>query len=370
MIMRVVYIALCACVNAGRPTYPSTDEMEMMRKGSELFGQKVCAVDHFNVRLCEDYRKYWQTNNSSNTGAAMTLQAPTLGKLLIVSVGQTFRAGSWMSTEVGDRTAVPGQREAVESHLAFARYVNARFGVTSDFIVNTYSSPFQNDLVSWYPEGTHFKFGTITPGMYSDVAYQKLLDEALNATSLSQYCAVVFIRADIFLKPGFFHYFRFFDKITFSFILGKSISKDEFSRPLVGDILLHVPNSYFQIFRNGFRLFHDSYRFYSVASMGFMVNTYHWSNSADDVNPLYYIVNRKVANESRNDGVTYDDFDGIWADDLNYTKVDRIQIDTVTVTPDSSEAVFSASGPTSSSARVVDATHILLLTLGLVFFYN
>ena len=344
----MLLLLFTSLVSAGRPSYPTTAEMEMMRIGAEQFGQASCEAATFNVRICVDYQTYWKTGLDT-AGLPMRLEPPTTEKLLIVSVGQTFRGGSWMSTALGDTTSVSGQRSAVDSHVAFARFVKARFGVSSDFIVNTYSSPFQNDLMSWYPAGTRFKFGTITPGMYADVAYQKLLDEAMNSTSLAEYCAVVFIRADIFLKPGFFHYFRFFDKITFSFILGKTINKDESLRPIVGDILLHVPRSFFNIFNNGFRLFHDSYRYYSVRSMGFMVNTYHWSNSADDVNPLYYIVNRAIVNVSRKDGVIYDDFDGIWEDNWNHSKADLLtQSHPTTLTPSADE--FSVLSTSSKSA--------------------
>ena len=220
------------------PKYPSTAELHSMRLSSEAFGQADCQ-SFFRSEICDDYTKYWKT--LPNAAVASVNSEDFAGfKLLIVSVGQTFRGGGFRSTASGDDSSVSGQREAAESHFAFARYLKKRYNIDTDFVVNTYTSQFQSLLQSWYPANTKFKFGTINPALTAEVAYQRLLNDGVDLArtngTLTGYGAVLFIRADIFLKPGFFHYFRLFDRLTFSFIVQKSHSRLGINRrPQVGD---------------------------------------------------------------------------------------------------------------------------------------
>ena len=319
----MLHLLILSGALAERPKYPADSDLVELRAEADKAGLVACETG--NHQVCRDYERYWKTNSYNFTDLNFSRDAP-FKKMLIISVGQTFRGGGRFSTSIGDADAVNGQHDAVASHMAFSRYLKYRFDVNVDFLVNTYSSQYNNLLQSWYPTGTQFKFGTVNSSLTAEFAYQNLLNSAVRLRRrIGDYGGVFFIRADLYLKPQFFQAFTFYDRVTFPFIVERRNSKLLTNkRPQIGDVLLYVPNRYFGLMyaRDGFRLFHDAYNHYNVSQMGFMLNTYHECNSQEAANPLYRMVNRPISNDTADIGRTYDDFDGVWEDDDAYIKLE------------------------------------------------
>lgn len=333
---------ILSVIVTARPKFPSNADLERMRDEAESLGEAACDM---HEPLCAEYRKYWKIRSPSRNTDIEGIKSDSIrkakergfGKLLMIMVGQTFRGGGHNDKASGTSSSVRHQKDAAESHLAFARYMQYRFGIHTDFIVETYPSKHIANLYNWYPNGSVHTTPRFKPKgeylnrvfrpdlMKSMLAYETLLNLGLShARNFSDYGAVLFVRADVKLKPGFFHYFDLFDRITFPFICELPVSKlPSNDRPQIGDLIAYVPSSFFQVFRHKgqFKLYHDAYNFYRENTTGFMVNSYHGTNSEIVKNPLYYIVNRKQADVVQDVGRTYDDFDGIWDDDDSYKKL-------------------------------------------------
>ena len=337
------------------PRYPSSQEMKQLKNAAISFGKASCSSDS-SSQSCREYQRYWSfgsaTSDDVNVNRKQDLAKAInsgFGKLLIISVGQTFRSGGRLSVEAGTEESIGPQHDAVMSHMAFSHYMQNRYNIKTDFIVETYPSPYCQDeahckLSEWYPKGTTIKLedmitddppesyfekrALIPSSKRSLFGYERLLNLGISrAQKISEYGGVLFIRADLKLKPGFFHYFDLFDKITFSFISERRARRltglpNGNLRPQIGDMLVYVPRKHSSVFnkKGQFKLYHDAYNFFDANRIGFMVNTYHDSNSKNNANPLYEIVNRPATNSTADEGRHYDDFDGIWANDDAYTK--------------------------------------------------
>jgi hypothetical protein len=313
-----------AATSTGGPRYPSDDQMNASCADANAIGASACSDDPFttNSDVCKDYIDYWRTADYNHQVRAPTTSTtnPFPGKLLIISVGQSFRGGGHKTFINGTQASIDGQHSAVMSHLALTRYLKYRYNISSDFIVNTYHSDHDTLLQSWYPPNTSFMFGSMDTTISAKEAYEKFLDTSWNATELSrsEYGGVLFLRVDIFLKPGFFHFFDPFKaKLVFPFIVTNAENgvplKWVDGTPLVGDITFFAPRSLFHLFdKDGVKLFHDVYSEYPPDDIYFMVNTYHDANSQKASNPLYYIVNRPISTVARQVSSNYDDFDGNW----------------------------------------------------------
>jgi len=78
--------------------------------------------------------------------------------------------------------------------------------------------------------------------------------------------------------------------------------------------MLYVPSQYYEAFHdNKVHLHHDCYEEYpTYMPVGFMVATYHDSDSEKDWNPIYKIVNRPETTTWASEGYTIADFEGTW----------------------------------------------------------
>jgi hypothetical protein len=264
------------------------------------------------------------------------------GKILIILTGATFRFGGQHNLDIGDEKSYDGQKEACLSHLRFAEHLETNYNMTSDFIFESYATPYQEDLRSWYPNNSQITFHQPFK------SYPWLLNTAVSRISdIEQYSAVLFIRGDLFLKDGFVKAFKLFEKITFSFIVRKiHWLHGHNKRPKVGDMILYVPKKHFYVMSRGtISLSHDSYNDYHAEHLGFMVEGAHDANSEKYPNPLYRIVNRPESTKVDEEAKTMADFDGIWEDDLRYPKMPE--------TSYPSRDLFASAASPASSALVL-----------------
>ena len=246
--------------------------------------------------------------------------------ILIIHVGASFRYGERFNLLIGTEQSFEGQKNASESHVRFSEFLRDRWNITSDFLIDTYTTQYDANLTSWYPQGSRFFLNEPFK------SYDWLLNDAvLNANNVSAYDAVLFIRIDLVLLPGLSEAFRPFEKLTFPFLQGNMWKHPDNGNPMVGDLIVYVPKTMFTIFNHTclewfpnqtIYIQHWSYPYYSANKIGFWVEEYHSSSSKDDWNPLYYIVNRDRSFNIGYTGDTFEGFDGSWDDDMTFPKLD------------------------------------------------
>jgi len=102
----------------------------------------------------------------------------------------------------------------------------------------------------------------------------------------------------LFLKPAFFASFRFFEKVTFPFISDIRFDKEarvNLKGTVMSPWLLYFPKRFFPMLDPESYSFFipngdcgmQSYRYYPVDDIGYMLNTLHYLASDIEVNPLY-----------------------------------------------------------------------------------
>jgi hypothetical protein len=337
-ICRRCLIAMFGTFNVGKGHYPTTADLEKMVQRSEIIGQAACREDE-DSQDCKDYREYYTTpadisNVDDKTGEAqaylkenkrLAIERGFEGKkLLIISSGGTFREGGNGVHAMGKPESVETQRKASESHVAFARYVKYAFGIETDFLVNTYNTAFDETLKTFYPAGTDFTFREFDKNTVRHVIFGHGIQHAYEREDfpkLDEYAAVFFIRPDLHLEPGFFSYFKPFDKFTLGF-LAMGFQASGRNEAMNCDILLYAPQSTFEVVKEswfdgtpwGYMFHMDEYNFGPLrgAPLGFMVNTFHVTDSQQTSNPLYYMADRPQSKASIAEGLTYDDYMGNW----------------------------------------------------------
>jgi hypothetical protein len=282
---------------------PAVSQLSQLKAEADQLGEEQCKL---NAPGCQDYQTYWKTGEVKESGSSVTTdseKAKGFGKLLIISAGETFRRPvnlynpklNWNETF----NATSAQLEATESQLAFARFVKLKYNISTDFIVNTESSDYQEILISAYPKGTRFEITKASSLMDRGdrlATYGSRLNSAVklargeDCQGLEGYGAVFFIRPDLYLKSGFFTSFHLFDKLTFPFLEKLSLSDDVH----VSDMALYVPKDEFNIFvGNTVNLRNEhSLATYYLNERGLMINTVHSHDTAVQSNPLFSIVNR------------------------------------------------------------------------------
>jgi hypothetical protein len=226
---------------------------------------------------------------------------------------------------IGTPQSFQGQKEACESHLNFSLFLKNQWNITSEFLIDTYSTQYDKNLTSWYPSDSKLIFHP------NHFGYERVISDAINqAGDLSGYDAVFFARIDLFFLPGLSENFKIFDKLTFPFMAEKHW-KNENNRPMLSDMMLWVPKQLFTIFNHNctiwlsntrLRVDHDMFNFYSASTIGLWVEEYHSSNTRGEWNQLFYIVNRNRSFSFQYKGKNLSHFDGIWADDMNWPKLD------------------------------------------------
>ena len=334
-ICRRCLIAMFGTFNVGKGHYPTTADLEKMVQRSEIIGQAACREDE-DSQDCKDYREYYTTpadisNVDDKTGEAqaylkenkrLAIERGFEGKkLLIISSGGTFREGGNGVHAMGKPESVETQRKASESHVAFARYVKYAFGIETDFLVNTYNTAFDETLKTFYPAGTDFTFREFDKNTVRHVIFGHGIQHASEREDfpkLDEYAAVFFIRPDLYLKPGFFSYFKPFDKFTLGF-LAMSFQELDPVESMNCDILLYAPHSTFEVVSESiagsvyvFYMNEFNFKPFKGLPVGFMINTFHVTDSKQTSNPLYFIVDRPESKKSISLGLTYDDYIGNW----------------------------------------------------------
>jgi len=241
--------------------------------------------------------------------------------VLVILVGAAFRWGGQSNLSIGSSESFPDQKMACESHLDLARHLSS-LGLTTRFLVNSYTSQYDSVLKSWYPPDTTWRLHNPFKG------YQWLLDDAVSSIPddmLYTYTGILLIRIDLFVKPEFIAKFELYDKVMFPQATPRLYFEMTLNkRPTVSDMILFIPARHFGYLASKSVSLHEcSYNDYNSSDIGFMIRSRHEADSAKDWNPLYRIVNRAEAPNLCDRGWldhcpgtdSLSAFSGIWDDD-------------------------------------------------------
>ena len=223
-----------------------------------------------------------------------------MNKALIVLGGASFRFGGQTTLISGIPESYQGQIDACNTHIKFAELLKNKFNIDTEFLIYTYSTCYNNDLINIYS-----KYKTYVHIQDDLIGYSGIIKNCVNfintELNVDTYTFVHFIRIDLYLKDMFFEIFKLSSYLKFSSICWTKWSVlfyDNKHYPRVADLMLYIPSCYFNIIKNNIlELNHDSYVHFiknnlEINDIGFYLDTYNDSDSAKDFNPLYYIVNR------------------------------------------------------------------------------
>ena len=209
-------------------------------------------------------------------------------------MGESFRLGGQSTRNRGSPESYNEQKMACKTHVEFMNKYSNELNFDFDIIIHSYTTRYQDELVSWYPNEKIIK-----KVFHSEpIGYNNIVNKSIDNIDISKYDFMQFIRIDLYLKPEFI--FTISNKIRFSFVCWKKLCVYN-GVHRVADMMLYIPSNHFD---KGIYLSHEAYYDYlhntsiTENDMEFCIPTNHDSDSAKDFNPLYYIVNRIRAHSS------------------------------------------------------------------------
>lgn len=214
-------------------------------------------------------------------------------KCLFIFLGESFRGGEWLSRKRGDPHTYAEQKLACYSHIKFLNFINLKFKITTDLIVDTYETPYSDELVGWY--GPRVKSYVHTG---EAIGYENLYKHSLTLIDdIDAYEFIHFIRIDLYLKDYFFKTFKISQTHLQYAFRGTPIPFIE-NIPRLNDMMLYVPKIHFNFLKLKIVLFHDLWawgilqRLRLTKHVSTYIDTIHDSNTKRDWNPIFRIVNR------------------------------------------------------------------------------
>ena len=223
-------------------------------------------------------------------------------KCLIIFAGESFRMGGQYSRNIGSDESFQPQYKAAESHIKFINSLIKK-EITYDLFINTYETPFYNDLIKWYSNLNSFY---IKNDHNIKNNLQNLFNEVLNIkrNTLDSYDFILCARIDMCFKDYFIEQFNpLWEKIMFPSICFIPYHTTINNEPRVNDTMIFIPKKLFSVIPN-FNINHYSWYNYKKYcnmtndNLDLILSTYHDSDTAKDWNPLYYLVGRNMKDES------------------------------------------------------------------------
>ena len=162
-------------------------------------------------------------------------------KLAILLRGESFRTGSQLTRVIGGDESFESQKEASATHNKLAEKIES-LGYEVDIYIDTYSTKYDNDLLSWY--GSRVKSHVFNK---THLESQKdLMKDLIGLLDPLNYDAILIIRLDLFLKEPFItEYNPDTQTIQFISVLFTRNHKTPKNRPMVNDTIFHFPKKYY-----------------------------------------------------------------------------------------------------------------------------
>jgi hypothetical protein len=294
--------------------------------------------------------KLSELRNSAKLGKNLVEQVKVekKKKVAIIFRGESYRDAikndGIHSRTIGTQNTVKGQKAANNNHCDLIDYTKKKYDIDIDVFIDTQSTRYDYSLIEDYKKRNIYVRNFAFHTQYCKtqmLSIQRSVNHILCNEDVNDYQSVLVLRNDIFLKPCFFDLYNpFHKKVHFSFIAWKSKihpGRTLGGYPRVGDIMYYIPKKYFLLLEHfksinppgGERVpavddkaddpksggwGHEAIYYWDKIlpefEYDFYIKTFHDSNPAVDLNPLYYMVNRKVANKYlvRQDKIYPDNF--------------------------------------------------------------
>lgn len=219
-------------------------------------------------------------------------------KCVLVLFGESFRLGGQGSRNTGSDESFAGQMDAVDSHLAFVEHLKARLAITSEIVINTYSTRFDEQLSKRYSEnisGARVRFN-FNP---ERIGLQNIFNQSCDLVSsgIDDADFIQFMRVDLILKRPFLDiFYPETERICWPSVCFAGWHNFAGS-PRVSDTMLYVPRRHFGLVKNKEILFaHEGWHHLKgrigSGNQRLMLGTLHDSDSAKDWNPIYWMSGR------------------------------------------------------------------------------
>jgi len=221
-------------------------------------------------------------------------------KGLICIVGESFRTGGQGSRKRDLSESYEPQKSAALSVVEFMDHLKSSRGVECDVFMSSYATRWEADLKGWY--GRRLIGCNMIKNL---VGLENLVAEAKKKVNFALYDFVLVLRVDLFLKPLFKSVFEpNWDKIMYPSIcwLGGHHTGGQ---PRASDMMVFIPK---RLASAPFYMSHGACRQHAEegrgSEFGFMLDTFHDSDSAKDYNPIYRLVGRHASDKWHSMGNT------------------------------------------------------------------
>ena len=210
---------------------------------------------------------------------------------VLILIGASFRLGGQGNTSIGNPLSYNEQKEACMSHINFCKHLHLR----PTIVIDTYSSPYVDELISWYSD-----YKVVSRIHDTLIGYDGIINDSILIAKqyIDEAEFAFFIRIDLLLKLPLFKINMLTEKLLFSSICFTLNNYHMYmGLPRVADLMLFIPKRLLYLLTNNTLLLsHESYAYFvhiglKHEDIGFMLDTFHDSDSAKDWNPLYKIVN-------------------------------------------------------------------------------
>jgi hypothetical protein len=221
-------------------------------------------------------------------------------KGLLVLYGESFRDGLQHDRTTSTEKGFIGQIEASDSHIKFMETIKNKYDYNMDISIFTYCTKYNEELKNKYKN-----FKIIFNCENEIIGWNNIAMKSLNNYDLSNnfdvftYDFILLTRIDICFKDEFINNFKINNEKVLFVSQQWSINKCyENGNPLINPTIISIPKKHFNITKN-ISVYHDSWNLLNINydlsnnDMGFMLNTYHDSDSYKDYNPYYYMVGRE-----------------------------------------------------------------------------
>lgn len=217
-------------------------------------------------------------------------------KALVIIAGESFRCGQ--SGRVRDTDeSFPPQMKASMSHNKLFDSLKNKHGIDCDIVLSSYATKYQSSLIEWY--GSRLIAHSFRNQL---VGLERLVIDALVEIDVKNYEFIFVSRVDIEYKNYFIQIFDpSWNKIMFPSICWAFqgyMSTAPAWVPRISDTMEFVPKRLMGVAKKAFHLRHEAWHQYRIdglqeSDIGFMLNTFHDSDSAKDYNPLYRMASRR-----------------------------------------------------------------------------
>jgi hypothetical protein len=252
-------------------------------------------------------------------------------KCLIILIGETFRTGFQDSRERDRNESYLPQIKSSENHVNFIKYIENKFNLKCDIVINTYYTKYKDVLLNIYKELNILEYNVNNNYIGLENLLRNGILLAKNKTNLNDYKFITSLRLDIMLKQLYFDIFNpNWNSIMFPTLcyIIQGYDKTYEGYPRVNHNIIFIPNRFFNLIPNYIFMSHDSW-YYFIKNTPFnlqhddidvMLNTYHDSDSYKDYQPLYTYLYRHENKNWKSKGYVFN------KKLLNYVKVDNEHI--------------------------------------------